>query len=58
MSRGAGSDGEMPAGRKSVKFMGPPVTLDWWVSLRKRPPKEWMAALVVMSAMVFWMFLR
>jgi hypothetical protein len=27
--------------------MGVPVVVDWWVSLRKRPPKALMVALVV-----------
>jgi hypothetical protein len=57
MSKGAGEASEMPAGRKRVKFMGPPVRAEVWVSLRKRPPKEAMEAFVVMLAMVvmgFW----
>lgn len=31
--------------------MGVPVVEDWWVSLRKRPPKLLMVALVVKAMM-------
>lgn len=56
MRTGDGLVGDAVGGRKRLSFMGVDVVVDWWVSLRMRPPEEAMVASVVNVMMGFGRF--